>query len=137
MVEVFQNFVEDFDIKTNFKTFQTVDPETCAILIFIKGSWTGFLTTFCVWFFKKNISHVTFFNWPNFFTWLSLLLEILGYMCIVIICCPVCDVIYFQINLSFLIKPFFYITKKSGQKCKYLKNEKSFKHEIKTIFHHF
>ena len=116
---------------------QTVDPETCSILIFIKGSWTGFLTTFCVWFFKKNISHVTFFNWPNFFTWLSLLLEILGYMCIVIICCPVCDVIYFQINLSFLIKPFFYITKKSGQKCKYLKNEKSFKHEIKTIFHHF
>ena len=32
----------------------------------------------------------------------------------------------FKINLSFLIKPFFYITKKSGQKRKYLKNEKSF-----------
>ena len=29
-------------------------------------------------------------------------------------------------NLCFLIKPFFYITKKSGQKFKYLKNEKSF-----------
>ena len=31
----------------------------------------------------------------------------------------------FKINLSFLTKPFFY-TKKSGQKRKYLKNEKSF-----------
>ena len=34
-----------------------------------------------------------------------LLLEILGNMCIVIIYCPVCDVINFEINLSFLIRP--------------------------------
>ena len=60
-------------------------------------------------------------------------------MCIVIICCPVYDVINFVINHSFLIKPFFNITKKSVQKCKYLKNEKSFemKYEMKSIFHHF
>ena len=31
-----------------------------------------------------------------------------------------------EINQSFLIKPFIYINKKSGKKCKYLKNEKSF-----------
>ena len=61
-------------------------------------------------------------NWPNFIVWLSLLLEILGNICIVIICCPVCDVINFGINL--LIKLFFYRTKISRQK--YLKNEKSF-----------
>ena len=42
----------------------------------------------------------------------------------VIICCPVCTVINFEINLSCLIKSFIYITKKSRQKCKYLKNEK-------------
>ena len=36
------------------------------------------------------------------------------------------EVIIFKINLSFLIKPFSYMSKKSGQKCKYLKNEKSF-----------
>ena len=30
-----------------------------------------------------------------------------------IIYCPVCDVINFEINLSFLIERFFYITKKS------------------------
>ena len=32
----------------------------------------------------------------------------------------------FEINLNFLIKPFFYITKKSSQKYKYIENEKSF-----------
>ena len=32
----------------------------------------------------------------------------------------------FEINISFVMKPFSYITKKSGQKCKYLKNKKSF-----------
>ena len=53
-------------------------------------------------------------------------------MCIVTICCPVCHVINSEINLSFLIKPFFHETKKS--RCRYLKNIKSFKHEIKIIF---
>ena len=56
----------------------------------------------------------------------SLLLEILDNMCIVIIWCPVSNVINFENNNSFHIKPFLYTTKKSGQKCKYLKNEKSF-----------
>ena len=37
-----------------------------------------------------------------------------------------CDVIHFEINLIFLIKPFFYMTKKSRQKLKYLENDKSF-----------
>ena len=40
--------------------------------------------------------------------------------------CPDCDVINFVINLNPLIKPFFYITKKSRQNRKYLKNEKIF-----------
>ena len=30
---------------------------------FRNGSGNNFFTTFCAWFFKKNISHV---NWPNF-----------------------------------------------------------------------
>ena len=53
----------------------------------------------------------------------------------VIICCPVCTVINFEINLSCLIKSFIYITKKSGQKCKYLKNEKEKKKNkiLKTL----
>ena len=49
------------------------------------------------------------------------LVEILGNMP-----APVCDVINFGISLNLLIKLFFYITKNSRQKFKYLKNEKSF-----------
>ena len=32
----------------------------------------------------------------------------------------------FEINLNFLIKPFWYMTKKARQKLKYLENEKGF-----------
>ena len=54
--------------------------------------------------------------------------------CIVIACCPVCDVINFEICFSFRIKPFSYMTKNSEQKLKYLKNKKSFKVKKKTFF---
>ena len=46
-------------------------------------------------------------NWPNLIAWLSLLLKILGKTCIVIVCCPACDVMDFEINLIFQIEPFF------------------------------
>ena len=69
-------------------------------------------------------------NWPNFIVSFSLLLEILGNMCVVIICCSVFDVINFEINHSFLIKPFFYTYLHNNQKLrtktKYVKKEKSF-----------
>ena len=65
-------------------------------------------------------------NWPIFIIWLILIPEILGNMYIANICYPVCDVMNFEINHSFLIKPFFQITKNAVQKCKYLNEEKSF-----------
>ena len=37
-----------------------------------------------------------------------------------------CDVIKFEIYLIFLIKPFFYMTKKSRQKLKYLRTKRAF-----------
>ena len=40
----------------------------------------------------------------------------------------------FEINLIFLVKPFWYMTKKSRQKLKYLENGKIFWGEIKSIF---
>ena len=46
-------------------------------------------------------------NWPIFIAWLFLLLGILGNMCIAIVCYPGCDVMDFEINLIFLIEPFF------------------------------
>ena len=45
-------------------------------------------------------------------SWGNKAVEILGNVCIVIIFSPVYDVINSEINLSFLIKPFFYMTKK-------------------------
>ena len=57
---------------------------------------------------------------------LPLLLEILGNICIIIACIEGSDVMNFQINLIFLIEPFFYMTKKAGQIVKYLESEKSF-----------
>ena len=53
-------------------------------------------------------------------------LEILGNMCISMVCFLGCDVINNEINFIILIKPFFYITKKSRLKFKYRENEKSF-----------
>ena len=44
-------------------------------------------------------------NWPNFIDWLPLFCEILGNIRIAIVCKPSCDVINFEINLIFLIKP--------------------------------
>ena len=73
-------------------------------------------------------------NWPNS---LPLLLEILLNMRIAIVYEPGSDVINFEINLIFLIKPFSYMTKKSREKFKYLANEKSFQGEIECIFHLF
>ena len=70
-------------------------------------------------------------NRPNFIVWLSLLLELLGNMCITIVSQAV------MLWPIFLIKPFWYMSKKSTQKLKYLENEKSFWAEIKMIFYHF
>ena len=46
-------------------------------------------------------------NGPNFIAQLPLLFEILGNMCIKIVCYPGCDVMDFEANLIFLIEPFF------------------------------
>ena len=48
-----------------------------------------------------------------------------------------CDVIKFEINLIFLIKSFLIHKQKVKTKTLNLENEKSFRGEIKTIFHHF
>ena len=102
---------------------------------FIKGSGNSFSNTLCVWFFKKMFLMICSINWPNSIDWLPFLLEILFNMCIAIVCWLAGDVIDFEINLIFLIRPFSYTTKKSRRKLKYLENEKSFYGEIKSIFH--
>ena len=65
-------------------------------------------------------------NRPNFNVMLPLLLEILGDICIAIVCLPVCDVINFEVKLSYISNRFPTRPKKSGQKLEYLQNENSF-----------
>ena len=81
---------------------------------------------FVNYFLKKMFLMLYSINLPHFIVWLSFLLEILGNMCIAIICFPGCDVTNFDINNIFPIKLFFYMTNKSRQKLEYLENEKSF-----------
>ena len=87
-----------------------------------------FPTTSCAWFFKKMFILLYSINWSNFIAWFPLLLEILVNVRIAIVCFPSYDVINFGINRIFLIKPFFYLTKKSKsrQNFKYLENESGF-----------
>ena len=73
-------------IKTNCKEFQSVDPTI---------------------FYIFTLYNILYFRY--------LLIEILGNMCIVIIYVPIYEVVNFEINLSSLIKLFFYVTKKLGQ----------------------
>ena len=58
-------------------------------------------------FWRETLLLLYSINWPSFIVWLPLLCEILGNMCIPIICKPGCDVMNFEVNLFFLIKPFF------------------------------
>ena len=91
-----------------------------------------------VYDFSRKMSLVLHsFNWPKLIFWLPLLLEILYNMRITIVCWPGCDVIKFEINRIFLIRPLWYMTKKSRQKLKFLENERSFWGKIKRIFRHF
>ena len=49
-------------IKTKYVKLQNIDQEICSTLIFIKGFGNSFSITFCVWFSKKNVSHVKLIN---------------------------------------------------------------------------
>ena len=76
---------------------------------FLKGSGTGH---FVYIFFRKTFFLLYSINWPDFIVWLLLLLELLGNICIEIICFLVYLILNFEIIPSFLMKSFFYTTKK-------------------------
>ena len=58
---------------------------------------------------------------------LPLLREILGNMCIVIVCEPGCDVVNFEVTLTFLIKQIFLRDQKVKTKINILRTKKAFK----------
>ena len=80
-----------------------------------------------------HVSRKTFLlysiNWPYFIEWFPLLLEILDNMCIAIACQPGCDVINFEINLVFLTKLFYYMTKCKDKNLNILRTKRAFKVE--------
>ena len=72
-----------------------------------RGLWLVFLPRFPHNFWRKMFFLLHCTNWPNFIDWLPLLCDILGHMCIAIVCKPSCDVANLEVNLIFQIKPFF------------------------------
>ena len=113
-------------VKQNIQNFRILIQRYAQFWFFGKGLRIVSLPHFVYDFIRKMFHMLYSINWPNFIAWLPLLLEILVNTCIAIVCWPRCDVIDFQINLIYLMKPFSYMTKKSRQKFKYLDNEKSF-----------
>ena len=101
-------------IKTNCIKLQTIDPEICSILIFQKRVWEQFLHhILCMIFQEKCFS---FYILLTDKISMSDCLQVLRYWAICVLqlfCQPGCDVIKFQTNLIFLIKPFGYMTIKS------------------------
>ena len=77
-------------------------------------------------------------NWTSFIVWLPLLLKILGNICIAIVCYPGCDVIDFEINVFFLIEPFFSTWPKSHDKnLNILRTKRAFLTWNKKLFSSF
>ena len=71
-------------------------------------SWSHFLRDFL----EKNLAHAIFFYLTKSLCLIGFTLVIFSNMCIVIVCCWVYDTINVEINHSFLIKPFSYVTTK-------------------------
>ena len=91
------------------------------------GLWIVFPPHFLYDFSRKIFLMQYYINWPNLIAWLLLLLAILGTMCIAIMCSPSCDVINFETNLTFLIKPFFVWPKSQDKNLNILRTKRAFK----------
>ena len=79
---------------------------------------------------KKDILHVIFYQLAKYHYLIPLLLGILGNICIVIICFPICDVIKFEINPSVLTKTFPIWSKSHNKNINILKAQS----QSETIF---
>ena len=122
-------------IQKRKKLYATLDywsRDTLNFDVLKKGLGIVPLPHFVYGFWQIMFLMLYFINWPNSIVWLSLLLEILGNMCIAFIWFTGCDVISLETNLIFLIKPFFYMTKNSIQKFNILRwNKKNFSSFLK------
>ena len=114
-------------IKTNCIIFQTVVPQMCSILIFWKWALDKLFHHILRTIFEKKIFSCYILSTDPFSLFGCIYLT-LGNICIVIICFLVYDIINFEINLSFLITSFSYITKKTqGKYLNIIRTKRAFK----------
>ena len=105
-------------------------------MIFWKRVLKEFHQHILLWLLKKNIILYSL-NWPNFIIWLPLFFAVMSNICIVIVCFPCYDVINFKDELNFLIKPFFFKTKNSGQKILISRDQRELLRWNRTHFSKF
>ena len=96
-------------------------------------SGNSFSSTFCYDFSTKMFLMLYSINWPSFITWSPLLLEIMGNMCIVIVCYPGCDIMDFEINLIFQIAVLSTWPKSHDKNLNNLRTKRAFKVKQKTL----
>ena len=116
---------------------QTVDLEICSILILKKGLGVVSPPHFPYDFQEKYFSSYDLLTKQILLSDCLYFIEIFRKTCAAIFRYQFCDVINFEIYLSFLTKPFSSMSKSSEQKLKYLKKERTFSGEMKTIFRLF
>ena len=94
------------------------------VLIYFSSSWLLekglelvsphyiFPTPYFPYGFSRKVFLILYsINLPNFIVWLLLHFEILGIICIRVICFPVSDTVHLEFDLNFPFKSFFYMTK--------------------------
>ena len=123
---IFQQLSTWHAVKANYINFQIVDPEICTILSFQKRVQKQFFHHISSMTFQEKCFSCYYILLTDQISLSCCLVKLLGNMCIAIVYFPRCDVINYEINVIFSIRPFFYIIKKSRQKFKYLENEKSY-----------
>ena len=104
---IFRKPSSQHTIETKCLELYTIDPEICSILIFKIRVWEQLPQHILFIIFQQKCSSCYILLTNYFIVQLPLLLEILGNMCFAIVSEPGCDVIDFEINLIFLMEPFF------------------------------
>ena len=112
----------------NWAAYYLLLPWGKAFLKSKKKSGTSLPASFSAWVLKKNISLVIFYYLSKFQCLIVFTLWDIGQYvyCHCVLTRLWRHKFYLILNLIFLIKPFFNMTKKSRQNVKYLENEKSF-----------
>ena len=91
----------------------------------------GLVSRICVWFFKKNISQILFYQLTKFHCLIAFTSwDIWQYVYYKGLLSTLWR-LNFEVYRNFLTKQFSYMTRNSEQKVKYLKNEKSWNKKVK------